>query len=133
MLRSVSGNLRTFPDNLSVPSSEVCPETSVRNCHYMTRDIAEECRSHDRSRPHPQLCTVSAVETVGNKATSLLFGLNAVHLAAGNVSPGGTTGVFPHVMLQRFNIGLSLYCHLRPQGKIYRSLESRVHNTQTSH
>jgi hypothetical protein len=40
-----SGNfLLTFPDNLSVPSSvgEIgCPETSVRNYHYLPRNNPE--------------------------------------------------------------------------------------------
>jgi hypothetical protein len=52
-----SGNtLPTFRDNLSVPSSRVkkslniggigCPETSVKDCHSMLRNVPEECRCH---------------------------------------------------------------------------------------
>jgi hypothetical protein len=57
---SGGNSLRTFRDNLSVPSSGVknptseldswplkmgptgCPETSARNYHYLLRDIAED-------------------------------------------------------------------------------------------
>ena len=124
--------LRTFRDNLLLPTSQVCPETSVRNWQYSLLDISEERRPRDRPRPHPELCTFSGVETVGNKATFLSCGLNAVHLIADKMSPRGTTSIFPHVLLQRFQIGHSLYCHLRPRRKLHRSLESSVHNTQMS-
>ena len=45
--------LTTFRDNLSVPSSEVklepigCPETSIRNCHYLQGNNPEKCSSQE--------------------------------------------------------------------------------------
>jgi hypothetical protein len=54
-----SGNtLPTFWDNLSVPNSKGCPETSARNYHYLLHNTPEECSSLTNQQHSPETMQV---------------------------------------------------------------------------